>query len=110
MASQLRNRKNNRNRNKNQNQNNTSSSSDNKKQSKLEINSSSISSYNAWPSTFIALITLLIIAYNELQFNIPSITGSISSKKPYRTVEDFYPYYLSEHKHPDDQRLHIFGI
>lgn len=103
----IRNRKQGKNKNKNQNKHTPQSSSDNKKHSKPYINKQE--AYNAWPTTFIVLIILLIIVYNELQFNLPSITQSISNKKPYRNVEDFYPYYLSEHSHPQDQRLHIFG-
>eukprot|EP00484_Ammonia_sp_Unknown_P002650 CAMPEP_0197054606 /NCGR_PEP_ID=MMETSP1384-20130603/45634_1 /TAXON_ID=29189 /ORGANISM="Ammonia sp." /LENGTH=244 /DNA_ID=CAMNT_0042487845 /DNA_START=30 /DNA_END=764 /DNA_ORIENTATION=+ len=71
--------------------------------------SSTVSTHNAWPSSFIVLIILSLIAYNELHFNIPSITGSVSPKKPYKDIDAFYPYYLAEHTNPDCQRLHVFG-
>jgi hypothetical protein len=27
----------------------------------------------------------------------------------FETFEDFYPYYISEHSHPDNRRLHVIG-
>jgi hypothetical protein len=30
-------------------------------------------------------------------------------EKPYKTFRDFYPYYLSEHRHPTCRILHFIG-
>merc|ERR550539_2225080 len=98
--SQLRNRKQRKRRNNKKND----TSVDTKKSNKGTVIQS-----NVWPTSFIALTILSLIVYNDLQFNFPSITGSISQRKAYKTVDSFYPYYLSEHHDPDNQRLHIFG-
>ena len=38
----------------------------------------------------------------------PSRPGS-SSTEPFRSFAEFYPYYLSEHAHPVNRRLHVVG-
>jgi hypothetical protein len=36
--------------------------------------------------------------------------GAYASAPPrFETFEDFYPYYISEHSHPDNRRLHVIG-
>eukprot|EP01083_Nonionella_stella_P252279 869425_1 len=105
---ELRNRKQNK---RKSNSNKKKGSSSQKQSNKKPKSAHTLNSkqWSAWPSSFMLLIILSLIVYNGLQYNIPSITGSISNRKPYKTVEDFYPYYLNEHSHPNDQRAHIFG-
>ena len=83
-------------------------SSDNNVQSKVQSSPSSSSS-SSWSTSFILLAILTVIAYNELQFNLPSITGTVSKQKPYDDIQSFYPYYLKEHSTPECQRMHVFG-
>eukprot|EP01084_Bolivina_argentea_P121713 215678_1 len=107
--SHMKNRRHNKNKNKHQQNKNHS---DNKKEAKSKLqtkSTSSSSSSTAWPTSFIALTILTLIAYNKLQFNLPSITGTVSSKKPYQDIDAFYPYYLKEHSSPQCQRMHIIG-
>jgi hypothetical protein len=33
----------------------------------------------------------------------------VNDTKIYRTLEEFYPFYLSEHSHPVSRRLHFAG-
>jgi hypothetical protein len=41
----------------------------------------------------------------------PAETASAYAAPPprFETFEDFYPFYLEEHSHPDNRRLHIVG-
>lgn len=66
-------------------------------------------SHSAWSISFVILMVLYIVVYNELQCHLPSITGLAATTKPYRDIDSFYPYYLSEHHDPWNQRLHVIG-
>eukprot|EP01084_Bolivina_argentea_P146514 256515_1 len=98
-------------RNRKQNKRNKQNSPSKKKNNKSDNkkNAKPVRPSNGWPTSFITLSALVMIAYNELQFNIPSINSKISSNKPYQTIESFYPYYLEEHKDPNSQKMHILG-
>ena len=66
-------------------------------------------SESVWSMSFVVLIILCIVVYNEMQWLLPSITGSTATTKPYRDIDSFYPFYLQQHSDPINQRLHIIG-
>jgi hypothetical protein len=40
----------------------------------------------------------------------PEAASAFAAPPPrFETFEDFYPYYISEHSHPDNRRLHVIG-
>jgi hypothetical protein len=52
-----------------------------------------------------------LIAYAAVAPTLPSLTGPPAALKPFRTFEEFYPFYLSEHLDPINRSLHfVFGI
>merc|ERR1712062_928790 len=60
---------------------------------------------SSWPISFVALVTLGVIAYNDIHWN----SSSIANTKPYDDIASFYPHYLDEHRDPMNQRLRVIG-
>lgn len=55
------------------------------------------SSSGVWlsPMTVAALVVLLAVVIQVV--TVPSVTGPPSSRKPYASFQQFYPFYASEH-------------
>ena len=65
---------------------------------------------SAWSKSFMLLCFLITIAMNDLHFNFPSFFGSKpADTKPYKTVDDFYPFYLTQHSDKTCRLCHVCG-
>jgi hypothetical protein len=59
---------------------------------------------------FLGLVLTLAIAYFMTHPPaLPSLTGPPAASKPYKTLEEFYPFYIGEHSNATNKLLHVSG-
>eukprot|EP01063_Lacrimia_lanifica_P029744 TRINITY_DN4591_c0_g2_i1.p2 TRINITY_DN4591_c0_g2~~TRINITY_DN4591_c0_g2_i1.p2 ORF type:complete len:196 (+),score=65.10 TRINITY_DN4591_c0_g2_i1:65-652(+) len=59
-------------------------------------------------AVFAAGVLSAVMAGGWLQA-VPSLTGPRHPAKPFKTFDEFYPFYLTQHQDPTCQLLHIIG-